>query len=43
MKKDRKSVEEKMKDIGYFKFADSENVFEGTFKDYQEDGKINFP
>ena len=43
MKKDRKSVEEKLKDIGYFKFADSENVFEDTFKDYQEDGQINFP
>jgi hypothetical protein len=43
MKKDRKAVEEKLNELEYFKYADSQDVIEETFKDYQDDGRINFP
>ena len=43
MNTNRESVEEKLKELGYFKYADSDDVIEEIFKDYQGDGRINFP
>lgn len=43
MEKDRKSVEEKLIALGYFKYSDSTDGVEETFKDYKDDGRIQFP
>jgi hypothetical protein len=42
MQKDRNSVEKKLIELGYFNYADSNDVIEETFKDYQGDGQIEF-
>lgn len=43
MQRDRKSIESKLNELRYFEFADSDSVIEETFKDYKNDGRINFP
>ena len=43
MNKDRLSVSEKLKAIGYFKYADSDHAEKDTFSGYQGNGRISFP
>ena len=43
MDRDIKSVKAKLIELNYFQYSDSNQVIEETFKDYQNDGRINFP
>ena len=46
MDKSRESVNKKLKELGYYKYVEPNNlksIIETTFEDYKEDGVIKFP
>lgn len=43
MDKSKEVVERNLRELGYFKYSDSEEIVDETFKDYKGDGVIHFP